>query len=334
MDFCDYIMYNEGAKGWKMSQNNNDFQNAARRQDAETFSFIDAVSEAYETYPELVKKVFFIDPATDNIPHPDPAVVQELIDFVTKTKPGRDVIQPIIAECKKNKSSYCHTNGPGGGFVFVYSGEDALRLTGGENHNGHSHKTELQFVFDHELAHAIVPEARSDNLFLAESVADAFAALRHLQRNKGDTGFIEDMMLARAAGTAFRKNGILNFSSPVLEKILEDAKTVNFEKFSHAETVSYVTATAQQYTPDGATLGKLYKSFAALKEQPQLKDLQNIVATTGDANALKWGKRILQALQTSRIPKPANLRHDKDQKQKQNQKSRGKYRPGLTCSGK
>lgn len=290
------------------------FQDAACRHDAEKFSFTDAVAEAYEIYPELTEKVFFIDPATGNIPHPDPEVVQELIDLFTKTEPGRDVLQPIIANCQKNKSSYCHPNGPGGGFVFVYSGDDALRLTGGEKHNGHSHKTELQFVFDHELAHAIVPDGRSDNTFLAEGIADAFASLRHLQRNKGDTGFLEDMMLARAADTAFRENGILNFSSPVMEKILEDAKTVNFEKFSHAETVSYVTATAQQYTPDGAALRGLHDSFAALKKYPQLKELKNIVATATDANALKWGKRVLKALQTSRIPKPANLRRDQSQK--------------------
>lgn len=285
-----------------MSQKNT-FQHSARKcPPAETFSFTDAVAEAYETYPEIKDKVFFMDPASGDIPHPDPAVVQELIDFFTKTEAGRDVMQPIIANCQKHKSSYCHPNDPGGGFVFVYSGADAQRFAG-----AHSHKTELQFIFDHELAHAIVPDGRSDNPFLAESIADAFATLRHLQRHKGDTAFIEDMMLARATGMAFRKNGILNFSSPVLEKILEDAKTVPFEKFSHTETVSYVTAMAQQYTPDGPALRRLHESFAALKDQPQLQDLKNIIATTADAQVLTWGKRILQALQTQRVDNPANL---------------------------
>src|SRR5690606_4515953 len=140
------IMYNKRTKGnAKMSQKNV-FQHIARnRPPAETFSFADAVAEAYETYPDIKDKIFFIDPASGDIPHPDLAVVQELIDFFTKTEPGRDVMQPIIEKCRQHKTSYCHPNGPGGGFVFVYSGDDAMRFT-----NRHSHKTELQFIFDHE----------------------------------------------------------------------------------------------------------------------------------------------------------------------------------------
>src|SRR5690606_10210454 len=128
----------------KMSQKNT-FDAAAGQSRRQSFVFEEAVAEAYETHPEIKDKIFFIDPASGNIPHPDPAVVQELIDFFTKTEPGRDVMQPIIADCRKHKSSYCHPNGPGGGFVFVYSGDDAMRFT-----RRHSHKTELQFIFDHE----------------------------------------------------------------------------------------------------------------------------------------------------------------------------------------
>ena len=279
------------------------FQQAAKAKPAALFNFNEAVADFYDAQPDAQDKVFFIDPATGTVAHPDPAVMQELVDFVSQSDAGREHMQPIIADCAKHKTSYCKPNGPGGGFVFVYSGADALRFT-----TRHSHATEMQFIFDHETAHAIIEDGRSDNRFLAESVADAYATVRHLQRTGGDTAFIEDMMLSRATDTLFRENGILNFSCPVIEKILDDAKHVPFEKFSHTETVSYVTTMAQQYTPDGAALRSLHENMKALKGQAKLSDLQKIVATTTDANALVWGKRVMSALATQRVPKPSNLR--------------------------
>lgn len=279
------------------------FRQAAAASSASLFNFNEAVADFYTARPDLQDKVFFIDPAAGAVAHPDQAVMQELVDFIAHSDAGKKHMQPIIADCAKYKTSYCHPNGPGGGFVFVYSGADAMRFT-----KRHSHATEMQFIFDHETAHAIIEDGRSDNRFLAESIADAYAAVRHLQRNGGDTQFIEDMMLARARDTVFRENGILNFTCPVIEKILEDAKTVPFEKFSHAETVSYVTATARQYTPDGPALRSLHENLAALKGRPRLIDLQNVVATATDAHVLHWGRKVMSALATQRIPRPENLR--------------------------
>lgn len=279
------------------------FQQAAQPKPVALFKFNEAVADFYAAHPDAQDKIFFIDPASGNVAHPDPAVTQELVDFITRSDPGKEHMQPIIADCAKHKTSYCKPNGPGGGFVFVYSGADALRLT-----NRHSHAVELQFIFDHETAHALIEDGRSDNRFLAESVADAYATVRHLQRTGGDTGFIKDMMLSRAAHTLFTKNGILNFSCPVIDKILDDAGSVPFEKFSHAETVSYVTAMARQHTPDGAALRSLHDNVAVLKDRPQLSELQKVIATTTDANALVWGQKVMQALATARVPKPGSLR--------------------------
>ena len=279
------------------------FHQAASAKPASLFNFNEAVADFYAAQPDAKDKVFFIDASTGEAAHPDPAIAQELHDFLTGSDPGREHMQPIIANCAKNKTSYCKPNGPGGGFVFVYTGADAMRFT-----TRHSHAAEMQFIFDHETAHAIIEDGRSDNRFLAESIADAYATVRHLQRTGGDTRFIEDIMLSRETDTLFRENGILNFSCPVIDKILDDAKHVPFKKFSHAETVSYVTAMAQQYTPDGPALRSLHENMATLKGQTKLSNLQKIVATTSDAHALVWGKRVMQALATQRVPKPANLR--------------------------
>lgn len=278
------------------------FQQAAAPA-APLFDVNAAVADFYTAHPDLAEKVFFIDAAAASVAHPDPAMMQELVRFITQSEPGKTHVQPAIAGCATHKSSYCLPNGPEGGFIILYSGADALRLT-----HGHSHATELQFVFDHETAHAIIEDGRSDNRFLAENIADAYATVRHLQRTGGNTRFIEDMMLARARDTVFRENGILNFSSPVLEKILDDAKTVPFEKFSHAQTVAYVTAMARQYTPDGPALRSLHENLAALKGRPRLNDLHKIVATSEDAHVLHWGRKVMSALATQRIPRPENLR--------------------------
>jgi|GEM_PF-1886167 len=285
-----------------MTENNKSFQKAAARP-ARAFDFEAAVDEAYTRQPELRDKVFFIDISAGKIAHPDPDVVQELIDLFQNSDAGRKHLQPRIQSLRQSKTSYCHINGPGGGFVMLYAADDRRSFTP-TGQSADKKDQEMFFIFDHELAHAIIPEGSSDNRFLAETAADAYAAVRHFQRFGRDSQMIAEMRDARAQNTFFEDGGIFNFSSPVLTRIIEDAKSVPFEKFSDAETTAYVSGMAQQHAPDGPTLRSLYDAYAVIKEQPSLAQLKNVVARTEDTAVLHWGRIALDAFRRQETEKP------------------------------
>jgi hypothetical protein len=284
-----------------MAENNKAFHKAAQRP-APQFDFETVVDETYTRLPELRDKVFFIDVSQGKIAHPDPDVVKELIDLFQNSDAGHEHLQPRIRSLLETKTSYCQINGPGGGFVMLYTTDDRRSFTTtGESVDRKDQ--EMFFIFDHELAHAIIPEGRSDNRFTAETAADAYAAVRHFQRFGRDSGLIDEMRDTRTQNTFFEEGGIFNFSSPALTRIIEDAKTVPFEKFSEAETVAYVSAVAQQHSPDGQTLRSLYDAYAAIKEQPSLARLKNVVAKSEDAAVLTWGRVALEAFRKQETAK-------------------------------
>lgn len=122
-----------------MAENNKAFHKAAQRP-APRFDFETVVDETYTRLPELRDKVFFIDVSQGKIAHPDPDVVKELIDLFQNSDAGREHLQPRIRSLLETKTSYCQTNGPGGGFVMLYTADDRRSFTA----TGESAKQEKQ----------------------------------------------------------------------------------------------------------------------------------------------------------------------------------------------
>lgn len=268
--------------------NKKTFQSAAKN---ERFDFEAAVKEAYRQNPGIEATVFFVDISKGQVAHPNRQTLNEILHFISDSDAGKQFLQPQIQECQRNKTSYCHFGGESS-FVYIYSGTDRPRFFSPRV----SDVQEMTFIFDHEFAHAHIVAGGSDNRFLAENTADAYALIRHIQRFGADTALAEEVVAFRARDTVFRPNGILNFSCSALEHILDTAKTVDYNKLTPAETSAMAEQIAREFTPDAPTLKKLHAAFTPLHQSGSAADLVKISLETKDAEVLKWSATVLKAL--------------------------------------
>lgn len=279
-----------------------DFTKAARQPGSPTFDFEAAVSEFYDTYPDRTNSVYFVDVSTGNIAHPNPEAVQELIDLM-QSEQGKKNLQPIFAHCQKQKTSYCQTDDHGNSIVFIYTADDRPRFFDGSV----TPAQELQFIFDHETGHAIVPEAGSRDRLVAENAADAFALIRNIQRNGADPALAEQLMLFRTRHALYNTSGMINFSGPTVEKINESQERIAAAGVNAQQAISLAGAFAAHYTPNTGEAQHLFESFEKLHGQTPLGELTNIVLTTPFPDTFKWTSTVLKAILEKKIATPAGL---------------------------
>ncbi|MDY0009940.1 MAG: hypothetical protein RBS08_09560 [Bdellovibrionales bacterium] len=263
------------------------------------FDFEAAVEAAYLQNPGLESSVYFVDIGSGRVAHPDPAILSDLLHFISDSPAGQQHIQPKIRDCQNHKTSYCHFGGESS-FVYIYTGDDRPSFFSSRV----SEAQEMHFIFDHEFAHAHIPSGASDNRFLAENTADAYALIRHIQRFGNKTPLTDEIVGFRARDTVFRANGIFNFSCPAMEHILDMRKTVDFAALTPAQTSGLAEQIALEYTPDGDMLKRLYTSFSPLQKNSTLQELEQLAVTTKDAEVLKWSATVLKAVLKNKIAAP------------------------------
>ncbi len=279
-----------------------DFADAARKTGAAEFNFHDAVSEFYDAYPDRENSVYFVDVSTGSIAHPDQDVVAELIELMGSEQ-GKKQLQPVYAHCAKQKTSFCQTDDHGNSFVFIYTGDDRPRFFDGSV----TMAQELQFIFDHETGHAIVPEGASRDRLVAENTADAFALIRNLQRNGPDPVLAEQLMLFRTRHALYNTSGMINFSGPTVEKVNESQARLANAGVDPQQAISLAGAFAAHYTPNTGEAQHLFESFEKLHGQTPLGELTNIVLTTPFPDTFKWTSTVLKAILEKKIATPAGL---------------------------
>lgn len=149
-------------------------------------------------------------------------------------------------------------------------------------------------TFDHETAHALTPEF---NGTLAESAADCYAALRHLQREKSDDGALQYAAWKRAA-ISLLSGTVSHLTTPALDQLLLDAKTVDVLSLTPAETLALAKKYAQDNTPPAPRLKKLADDFNAVRGTKGAAAFRKIAEITLAADAqsdtFKYGARVLQ----------------------------------------
>ncbi|HYD18700.1 MAG TPA: hypothetical protein VEF76_09490 [Patescibacteria group bacterium] len=279
-----------------------DFAKAARQPGSPKFIFENAVAEFYEAYPERLGNVFFVDVSTGNIAHPDEKVVGELIELIGSEQ-GKEVLQPIIAHCRKQKTSYCQVDEQGNSIIFIYTGDDRPRFFDGAV----TPAQELQFIFDHETGHALVPEGGSRDRLVAENAADAFALIRNLQRNGPDPELAEQLMLFRTRHALYNTSGMINFSGPTVEKVNDAQPRLAAAGVNPQQAISLAGAFAAHYTPNNGEAQHLFESFEKLHGQTPLGELTNIVLTTPFPDTFKWTSTVLKAILEKKIAPPDGL---------------------------
>jgi len=264
-----------------------------------TFNFEKAVAEAYRQHPEVADTVFFIDADKGKLVHPDPAIRARLVSAVNANDSMRSDLNLEIEKHKMQKASSVMQLRHGKQevyFVFLYLQKD-MQSALGEKHNLDEN---MQLVFDHEFAHALIPQAHGAKL-LSESTADAYAALRHFQRNGTGTGTIEKLMKRRAA-LGFMIHDDEHFTPPALEKVLSVKNDFNFSALTPQQTVALAATLAKAGTMKKDNIRRLARHFSKFtkpmrnpRDDKPLRLLAETVLAARSPDLKKWGVIALRA---------------------------------------
>jgi hypothetical protein len=257
----------------------------------ETFSLSAAATEFYERFPHFEGKMTFVDVSTGDIINSDPQKGDEFVELF-HSDAGKERLQPIVAQCQKARTSYSWQDGAGNYAVFIYTGDDRPRFFG----DAVSPARELQFIFDHEVGHAVVPEGSSDDRLTAENAADAYALICDLQRHGGDAALAEAALLFRTSFALFNKSGLINFSAPTIETIIGMRSEVITDDMTPEKTVALAGSLATARTMGVDAAKQFADSLEKLRGQPSLGALANIVLETPLPDTFKWTSTVLKAV--------------------------------------
>jgi hypothetical protein len=270
------------------------------------FDFDHAVAETYEMFPEANGRVFFIDVKTKKIIHPDAAIRDRMVSFIDKTAPFKELLDANISNCRKEKSSRCvrmKTDGKNK-FILLYLEKDLRGPLGtavplAENQH---------FIFDHELAHAVIPKACSVRGGVrCESIADSYAALRHFQRYGTKTDTIKTLMQRRAVFSFFYQD-TEHFTSQPLETVLSFKKEFNFKTLSSRNIAAMAAHIGTKDSIGKKELRSLSRCFNKLsgvldkvKNEKPLRNFADMVLSARSPEVAKWGTIALQAFLDKKI---------------------------------
>lgn len=179
------------------------------------------------------------------------------------------------------------------------------------------HDVETVFKLDHEIGHCISQKGHAGDKNMRECVADAYAALRHLQRFQNDIRYLTNAPAIRALEVVFRPDDDGNhFTSPVVEKIIEDSKLRDFSKLTPQQTIDLAASYAREYIMNSTQLSKMARAYQAfqggfsslLKGNMQLLHaLGEYLFMTPDPAQFKWGSLCLCAILDGRVGTEQNV---------------------------
>lgn len=251
------------------------------------FDFNAAVRETRRDYPELRRHAIFIDASNDNWQD-----IENVLDHLTVDEEDIGSVRKTYRDAKRLKTSF-HiavardtTNVPFSAVVFHPDRSPLFGTKRGATDDAGS--------FDHETGHALTPNMHGTP---AENVADAFAALRHLQRSGGETESLDYCAWKRAF--IFVTTGAdTHLTTFTVDKILCDRKTADFISLTPAETAAIAKAYAKRNTPSPSELKQLGRDFKPLRKLPLKEAFRKLalitLAADDDSDTFYLGARVLQ----------------------------------------
>ena len=251
------------------------------------FDFNAAVRGTRADYPELKKHAMFVDAAGDRW-----SDIEETLDRLAVDEEDIAAVHKTFKDAKRLKTSF-HIAVTRGGveepFSVVVFHADKFPLFGRQ-----SGFTDDICSFDHETGHALTPLREGTP---AENIADAYAALRHLQRAGNDAEALDYCAWKRAFifVTTGKTSHLTTFT---LDKIICDRKTADFISLDPAEIAAVAKAYAKANTPSKKELEALADDFKSLRKKP-LKDafkrLARITLSANDnSDTFYLGARVLK----------------------------------------
>lgn len=255
------------------------------------FDFQQAILGAYKRYPEINGQVFFFNGSNREIWHPDEEIGQIAVDFCNKDAGFASLLNKAFQEARHTRLRM-----PGGmiSFIVFYPQEDGSEFGAKDIRDDF-----LNFVFNHELGHALFDSSR-------ENIADGYALLRHIQNKSDDIRLVHRVAFSRAA-SAVNHGYLKHYTLPLITRLLELRKTVALEKLSRDQTKSLVKELDKSFPfRHSADIAKDFKkAFASYHacETPEEKcrALQKIIARTHDRDIFEAGSTILKAISDPHI---------------------------------
>ena len=227
------------------------------------FDFRDAVAESFRNYPALRKDTLFFSTAENPLSEKDLSLHARgrfWLKIKMRTSPLETWLTNLVMYSRTQRTSYAYNNQSHACRALVFNHEDDFFREALPQEKEMSRASS----FYHELGHLLCKNGfeTDGNNTLGESSADAYAALRLLQRYGDDArGLIARESWRRAA--KFMNNFYGNYlTSPVTAQILADAKDGRFDKLSPAETVTAAESYAEKYRATEAQIKAAQRVYA------------------------------------------------------------------------
>jgi len=134
----------------------------------------------------------------------------------------------------------------------------------------------LLFVLDHELGHCGIKDgfsrasggSRDYSILLGESVADAYALIRHYQRYGADSDSKDRYVSPSARADNFILWGdTTHFTSFVLDAIAKRKNDIDFDKLTDEQTAALARRMALEFMPPQRVVEDLYFTFGPLRNE-------------------------------------------------------------------
>ncbi len=262
----------------------------------ETYARIPSTGTITNTRQELFLVLVEKDKAT--LLHPDKP--EHILKCLNSTAHG---FNHAIALSQKTGDSYCYVSPQQPQLkLLIINSASRLGLTNLER--------EHVFFYNHEFAHAAIENAHPTTSKLSintmECIADAYAALRMYQRFGRNTCDVQAASAARAFNFAF-KGVKAHFTSPVLEEIIAQNRTIDYATLTPQETMTLAYESAVRHAPKPEQMERLGNNFKGLlknanKSNPDtlIKFAQGLLKTSSPQVFL-YGSTALSAILSGQI---------------------------------
>lgn len=202
----------------------------------QTFTYSKEIERAYKTFPDLLSNSFFVSVTSGRAVHADPEAARTG-NYIIST--NRDLSQTIFRYSSTKDSEHYWSRGYD--FILLYQERD---LTSGLL-GATAPLAQLQaFIFDHELAHALSREKNPG--IKSESLADAYAILRHFQRFGIESKAARELSSYRRRTADFEyTDGLDHYTSPVVDYIDRNKKKLDILHLSPRQTFELAVKLAE-----------------------------------------------------------------------------------------
>ncbi|MCE9508225.1 MAG: hypothetical protein K8R48_07960 [Alphaproteobacteria bacterium] len=279
-----------------MTSKKNKFNQAAQQQASRRFDYAREVRQVWRDFPETRDKLFFLDLcAAEMLVYPD---LPKRKKAVRKWMNDNKNLQSAAENFRTVEKSSCYMSWMG--TVLLYTQKHKYSFLD----KAAPKAQETMFVFDHELGHALIPNALyNDGRNKAECIADAYGVIRHLQRYGADSAVIDVLVQQRALQFIFRRDRASHLTSPVTEQILARRHEIAWDSLTPAETQQLAWRFAMEYAVQPILLDSIDKDFKKFQgkldniEKGDVAPLQELAAkvlTTSSPDVFKYGAMALK----------------------------------------